>query len=294
MAGCGAGPLQTCPNGEALSQSHLRFNREGQPQSHPWQSDTRLPDNVLFDLTSDTPQHLVGPEGWNLPQRNGRLLICSPTGRVGQLEAAQAHMLLQLNSAVSAGVSYAAILQACVEQQQQDDAKSIHWSRHLLTSMANVTKARGIIGCRSVTYHPHFAWYHSPTASDTALGSVQTWPDDSCILLLDAFPKEAREALLRRATGHTKHVWVLRMVERNESSSTDHSRLVRCGAQLYAHLPKGSLTVHTSACWSEAQFDALPAKTPAEIWRLGRASLEELYLSRRAFQDSLGEWKYRP
>ena len=247
MVGCGAGPLQTWPNGEALSQSHLRFNREDPPRNHPWQSDARLPDNVLFDLTSDTPQYPVAPEGWNLLQRNGRLLICSPAGRVGQLEAAQAYMLLRL-SAVSADVSYAAILVACGEQQRQDEVKSIHWSRHLLASMAAVTKARGIIGCRSVTYHPHFAWYHSPSASDTALGSVHIWPDDPCILILDAFPTAEREALLRRATGHTKHVWVLRMAERNESSSTDHSRLVRCGAQLYAHLPKGSLTVHNSAC----------------------------------------------
>ena len=50
--------------------------------------------------------------------------------------------------------------------------------------------------------------------------------------------------------------------------------------------------VHNSACWSEAQFDALPAKTPAEIWRLGRAIVEELFLSRRAFHDSPGEWKH--
>ena len=248
MVGCGAGPLQTCSSGDALSLSHPRLNRESPPQSHPWQSDTRLPDNVLFDLTSDTPQYPVGPEGWNLLQRNGRLLIRSPAGRVGQLEAAQAHMLLQLNKAAPAEVSYAAILDACVEQQRQDDANSVHWSRHLLASMVTVTKARGIVGCRSVTYHPHFAWYHSPTASDVTLGSVQCWPDEPCILLLDAFPKEARKALLRRATGHAKHVWVLRMVERNESSSTDHSRLVRYGAQLYARLPKGSLTVHTFAC----------------------------------------------
>ena len=107
----------------------------------PWQSDARLPDNVLFDLTSDTPQHPVGPEGWNLLQRNGQLLICNPAGRVGELEAAQAYILLRL-SAASADVSYAAILEACGEQQRQDDVKSIHWSRHLLASMAAVTKAR--------------------------------------------------------------------------------------------------------------------------------------------------------
>ena len=83
------------------------------------------------------------------------------------------------------------------------------------------------------------------------------------------------------------------MVGRDEAASIDHSHLVRCGAQLYAQLPKGSLTIHCSGCWAEAQFDALPAKTPTEIWRLGRANIDDLYLSRRAFQDSLGEWKFQ-
>jgi hypothetical protein len=75
----------------------------------------------------------------------------------------QLNLLVQLNSAVtavSAGLSYAPILEACAEQMRQDNTKSINWSQHL-ASMATITKTRSIIGCRSVTYHPHFAWYHS-------------------------------------------------------------------------------------------------------------------------------------
>ena len=262
-------------------------------RTHSWQGAEELPDDVIFDLACDTPRTLPGPEGWSLLQRNGRLLIRSPAGEMGQLEAAQAHMLQQLHRDVPPDAFYTAILNACTEQQRQDEIKSVHWSRHLLARIASVTKAKGIIGCRSVTYHPHFAWYVSPTPSDTVLGSVRDWPDDPSVLLLDTFPKEQHEALLRRATGHTRHVWIVRMVGRDEASSVDQSRLVRCGEQLYARLPKGSLTIHCSSCWAEAQYDALPAKAPAEIWRLGRANIDELYLSQRAFQDSLGDWKFR-
>ena len=125
---------------------------------HLWQSAEKLPDKVIFDLASDTPQTLPGPEGLSLLQRNGRLLIRSPTGVMCQLEATQAHMLQRLNREVPSDAFYTAILNACAEQQQQDERKSVHWSRHLLARVVSVTNAKGIIGCRSVTYHPHFAW----------------------------------------------------------------------------------------------------------------------------------------
>ena len=62
-------------------------------RSHPWQSAEKLPDHVIFDLACDTPRILPGPEGWSLLQSNGRLLIRCPAGEMGQLGAAQAHML---------------------------------------------------------------------------------------------------------------------------------------------------------------------------------------------------------
>jgi len=113
------------------------------------------------------------------------------------------------------------------------------------------------------------------------------------ILLLDAFPPPERRELLRRATGHGKHVWVLRLVERNEVSSGDHDSLIRAGAVLYTRMSKQSLTIHGRNCWSEAQFDAIPGSGTTEIWRLGRASIEEFFLSPHAFVQALGDWELR-
>ena len=45
--------------------------------------------------------------------------------------------------------------------------------------------------------------------------------------------------------------------------------------------------------FSMVAINALQAKAPAEIWRLGRTNIDELYLSQRTFQDSLGDWKFR-
>ena len=260
---------------------------------HPWQCDAPLPDRVIFDLATDASQSPIAVPGWGFIQRNGRLIMQSPTGALGQLEAAQAHMLRRLNEGVPAQDFYAAILTACTDQQHQDNVRSVLWSRHLLACIVHITKAKGVVGCRSVLYHPHFQWFQSPLASDTALGSVLNWPEECCVLLLDAYPGDEREAIIRCAMGHRKHVWVLRMVDRAEESSADHRCLVRCGAQLYARLPRSNLTVHKPGSWAVAQFDAQPAEGTTEIWRLGRASMDEMYLSRRAFETALGEWKHR-
>ena len=56
---------------------------------------------------------------------------------------------------------------------------------------------------------------------------------------------------------------------------------------------KQSLTIHGRNCWSEAQFDAIPGSGTTEIWRLGRASIEEFFLSPHAFVQALGDWELR-
>ena len=130
---------------------------------------------------------------------------------------------------------YSAILNACTEQQQQDEIKSVHWSRHLLARIVSVTKAKGIIGCRSLTRTSRMS---PPTPSDTVLGSVWDWPDDPSVLLLDTFPKEQREALLRRATGHTRHVWIVRMVGRDKHHPSTIVALSAAGHNCTPDYPK--------------------------------------------------------
>ena len=116
---------------------------------------------------------------------------------MGHLEAAQAHMLQQLHQDVPPDAFYTAILNACAEQQRQDEIKSFHGNRHLLARIASVTEAKGIIGCRSVAYHPHFALYASPTPSDTVLGSVRDGPDDPSILPFPRISMKHFSAVLR-------------------------------------------------------------------------------------------------
>ena len=178
----------------------------------------------------------------------------------------EACMDQQRQDELPAEALYAALMVACLDQQSQDEARTVHWNRHLLACIARITKARGLIGCRSVTFHPHFWWYSSLTPGDSVLGAVLDWPAESGILLLDAFPPLERRDLLRRAAGHVQHVWVLRMAEQSEASSADFEYLVRLKAQLYSRMSKRSLTVHCRSCWCEAQFDAVAAKSTAEVW----------------------------
>ncbi len=74
------------------------------------------------------------------------------------------------------------LLAVCFAQQRQDCTRAVHWSRHLLACIARVTKAKGLIGCRAVNFHPHSWWFSSP--EDKALGLLRTWPVDVCVLLL--------------------------------------------------------------------------------------------------------------
>ena len=280
---------------EVLLQGVARIEDEVNSgrRCHPWQCAPSLPDLVTFDLSSDTPSVAPGPQGWELVRKNGSLVMRNPEGCVQRMEAAQVHLMRCLNPDLPAEALYAALMVACLDQQSQDEARTVHWNRHLLACVARITKAKGLIGCRSVTFHPHFRWYSSLTSGDTVLGAVLDWPAESGILILDAYPPLERKALLRRAAGHVRHVWVMRMAEQNEASSVDLELLVRLGAQPYTRMSKRSLTVHNRSCWCEAQFDAMAAKSTAEVWRLGRANAEEFYLSPSAFKEALGDWELR-
>ena len=203
--------------GDREAPRDLRVGDCGWPRQHPWQYEPGLPDNVTVDCTSDAPVQLDAPPNWILLQRNGRLLIRNPVGITCQLEAAQAGMLELINQGLTQTAFLEALLATCVLQQHQDNVRAIHWSRHLLACVAGITGARGLIGCRAVTFHPHYWWYSSPEEED-ALGSLRNWPVDECVLILDAYLPKDREAVLRRAFGHWAHVWILRLVERGESA----------------------------------------------------------------------------
>ena len=45
---------------------------------------------------------------------------------------------------------------SCLAQQTADAEYQIHWSRHLLACIREITGAQLHLGARAVTYNPHF------------------------------------------------------------------------------------------------------------------------------------------
>ena len=178
-------------------------------------------------------------------------------------------------------------------QQEQDLTRAIHWSRHLLACLAQATEARGLVGCRAVTRHPHFFWFSSPDSDEEVLGSVENWPQEGCVLLLDSYAWDQHEGMLRKAFRHKDLVWVLRAVEARDECKRDESLLRRLKAQLYARLPKGGLKAHVKECWSEARLDAAASPYPTEIWRLGQDDSRRPFLPPSVLVQALGSWDER-
>ncbi len=80
-----------------------------------------------------------------------------------QMDAAQAKMLELMNQRMLQEASLDSLVTVCLTQLRQDDIRAAHWSQNLLTCIARVTGARGLIGCRrAVTFHPHYWWLSSP------------------------------------------------------------------------------------------------------------------------------------
>ncbi len=71
-------------------------------------------------------------------------------------------MLELMNQGIDQAVFLDSLLAVCLAQQRQDCPRAVHWSRHLLACIARVTGAKGLIGCRAVTFHPHYWWFSSP------------------------------------------------------------------------------------------------------------------------------------
>ena len=125
-------------------------------QRHPWQCDPRLPDRVTIDFSTDTPELLAAPPGWEMLRRYGRLLVRSLTGSTCQLDAAQAGMLELMQQGMNQSCFLEALVESCALQRRQVESRAVLWSRHLLSCIARISGARGLVGCTAVTFDPHF------------------------------------------------------------------------------------------------------------------------------------------
>ena len=139
---------QTCMTGMTQSLRHSRMLPVSRPLVglHPWQVDPPLPSQVSVDLSHHIPKNLLCPEGWEVIQRNGRVWIAGHNQRNARLDAAQYGMLLSMNTnqsepGVPSGLLLQNIWTTCAAQQQADLEYHVHWNRHLLARLRQVTGA---------------------------------------------------------------------------------------------------------------------------------------------------------
>ena len=119
---------------------------------------------------------------------------------------------------------------SCLAQQTADLSYDVLWSRHFLSSLSGIQGANLLIGARAVAFNLHFQSIFTPDVRDSELGSVQSWPAWSALLLLDSFEqlRELKSRCKRR---------ILRQDQHSVSAASDLLSLPHCQSWLVA-LPR--------------------------------------------------------
>jgi hypothetical protein len=183
-------------------------------------------------------------------------------------------------------------------QRNLDLEHHIHWSRHLLVYIGNITGAQLLIGASAVTYNPHFQHFVSPNSIDQQLGASDHWPLTPALLLLDSFPPPSRPALLLQAAEHEPGVWVLQRAPDGDSHSDSRelqwARTVML-VEVTVELPNKSMVIHKDNCWEEAQWDTYPAPFKTQQWFVpGQLASQHSATSCAAtFRQTLRRWDRR-
>jgi ribonuclease HI len=236
---------------------------------HPWQAEPPLPSRVTIDISHHLPRSLQAPEGWEILQRNGRVWITERSNGVVRLDAAHYGMLLAAGCDQAEQVPTTEFLvklsESCRTQQDADRRHFIHWSRHLLVNIKQITGAELLIGASAVMFNPHFLHFVSPHRPDVHLGAVEAWPQVPALLVLDSFAPQLRGQMLAQAAAHCPGVWVLWQHKNPDDPSL---ATLRRTATLYAELPKKSRVLHKPECWETAAWDVEQSRSITQVWRL--------------------------
>ena len=64
------------------------------------------------------------------------------------------------------------ISETCRAQNDADIEFFVHWSRHLVAYLRQITGSELLIGASAVTYNPHFPYFSSPYSPDVHFGAV--------------------------------------------------------------------------------------------------------------------------
>jgi ribonuclease HI len=264
---------------------------------HPWQSGPALPSTITIDISQHHPTQLPCPNGWQAMKRNGRVWIAAESKNIIMLDAAQYGMLVDMcthDASDTPGPTVhllETIRQSSRAQRNLDLEHYIHWSRHLLVYIGNITGAQLLIGASAVTYNPHFQQFVSPNSIDQQLGASDHWPLTPALLLLDSFPPSSRPALILQAAEHEPGVWVLRRAPDGDSRS-DSCGLQGAHAVMLVELPNKSMVIHKDNCWEEAQWDTYPAPFKTQLWFVpGQLASQHRATSCAAtFRQTLRRW----
>lgn len=236
---------------------------------HPWQAEPPLPPRVTIDISHHLPRPLPAPKGWEILQRNGRVWLTEGSHGVVRLDAAHYGMLLAADCDQAEQVPTTQFLvklsKSCRAQQDADRRHFVHWSRHLLADIKQITGAQLLIGASAVMFNPHFLHFVSPHLPDVHLGAVEDWPQLPALLVLDSFAPQLRGPMLDRAAAHCPGVWVLWQHKNLDDPSLT---TLRRAATLYAELPKKSRVLHKTECWETAAWDVELSRSVTQLWRL--------------------------
>jgi hypothetical protein len=186
------------------------------PMLYRWQFDPPLPGNVTIDLSKHHPRSLPCPEGWDIVQRSGCTMIAGPILRIVCIDSAQYHMLcsmpalLNLQHDQSDNPPEALFLRhlraSCLAQQTVDAKHHIHWSRHLLACIREITAQLRQSGR---AYNPHFSLFACPFAGDRWLGEVLELPSVPLYSLQICMTLLQRQQVWHKLEQHCQPIWVL-------------------------------------------------------------------------------------
>ena len=168
------------------------------------------------------------------------------------------------------------------------------WSRHLLSFLCGILGADLLVGARAVVLNPHFLYFFSPDVRDSELGSVQSWPAGSVLLLLDSFEPTQRAQILLQASNHRAVVWVLSLDQHSVTATSDLLSLRSYQSRLVALLPLKSLVLHPMSCWQDLRWDSKPSRFSSQLRQMRAfATGPAAPLQHSDVQSSLGCWQQR-
>ena len=180
---------------------------------------------------------------------------------------------------------------SCLAQQAADAEYHIHWSRHLLACIREITGAQLHLGVRAVAYNPHFPLFASPFAGDRWLGAVHEWPSVPLLFTPDSYDPVARRQMWQRLEQHRQTIWILIQERKSPTYQQDLLSLRTLGAQLCLSLGPTCKVVHKSDCWAEAHWDTYPTRQTTQLWKLEQLPIDEP--SPRPLPSLFGNWETR-